>query len=328
MLLSVDDVSRVAEVRREATNLARTAGLTDEGLGHAAILATELATNILKHAGRGEIAISQFRDSDGEGLEVLALDQGPGMQDVQKCLMDGYSTTGSAGTGLGAVQRLSSVFGIYSKPGQGTAVLGRLRARPNVNKGFLVGAVTVTCPGETVCGDGWSVVQHHRTASVLLTDGSGHGPLAAQAAELAISTFHQRNSASIEQLMASMHRALMPTRGAALAVARLEPSQGYAQFCGIGNISATITSSPQVRKLVSMNGVAGHGTPRVRCFQYPFAYPSILILHSDGLSMRWDLEQYRGLARAHPALIAGVLARDHRRGRDDATVLVARFGTA
>jgi hypothetical protein len=76
--------------------------------------------------------------------------------------------------------------------------------------------------------------------------------------------------------------------------------------------------------MVSHNGTAGHLAPRIREFTYPFTGKPLVILHSDGLSTKWGLADYPGLAASHPSLIAGVLFRDHRRGRDDATVVAVR----
>jgi hypothetical protein len=70
--------------------------------------------------------------------------------------------------------------------------------------------------------------------------------------------------------------------------------------------------------MVSHNGTAGHVAPRIREFVYDFTVDPLVILHSDGLTSRWDLAAYPGLAMQHPSLVAGVLLRDHRRGRDDA----------
>ncbi len=324
MLLPIDDPSRVAEARRKAAELAREAGCKAETTGRVEIVATELATNILKHASRGEMALSRFADAEGEGVQLLALDQGRGINDVQKCLADGYSTAGSLGRGLGAVQRLSDIFGMYSKPGLGTAVLARVQSRAPAANRFLVGAVEAACPGETVCGDGWSAVQRHFTADLLLTDGTGHGAYAADAAQAAVAAFQRHWEEPIEEVVAALHRALRPTRGASVAVARLEPQQGHATYCAVGNIAGTIVTGAESRKLVSYNGVAGHGAPMIRSFQVPFGRSSMAILHSDGLSTRWDLGRYPGLSEAHPAIVAGVLARDHRRGRDDASVVVIR----
>ena len=64
-------------------------------------------------------------DGTNQEFELLAIDQGPGMRDVDACMRDGHSTAGTAGCGLGAVLRLSGTFDLFSAPGQGTVVLSR-----------------------------------------------------------------------------------------------------------------------------------------------------------------------------------------------------------
>ena len=121
-----------------------------------------------------------------------------------------------------------------------------------------------------------------------------------------------------------MHRALAPTRGAALAVARVDADARVVRFVGVGNITGALICGGETRRMVSHNGTAGHVAPRIREFTYPFTDDPVLIMHSDGLSAKWDLAGYPGLASSHPSLIAGVLFRDHRRDRDDATIVVMR----
>ena len=76
--------------------------------------------------------------------------------------------------------------------------------------------------------------------------------------------------------------------------------------------------------LVSQNGTAGASRPRVVEFQYPFPPGAMLVMHSDGVGAHWELATYPGLRVKHPSLIAGVLFRDHRRERDDASVVVVK----
>jgi hypothetical protein len=125
-------------------------------------------------------------------------------------------------------------------------------------------------------------------------------------------------------LMEQIHSALRPTRGAAAAVAVLNAAMGVCTYCGVGNISATLHAGGKARSMVSHNGILGHQVRKMVEFTYPLQDHALCILHSDGLSARWSLERYPGLASRHPALVAAVLYRDFRRVRDDATVLALR----
>lgn len=76
--------------------------------------------------------------------------------------------------------------------------------------------------------------------------------------------------------------------------------------------------------MVSLDGTLGHGSARFQEFRYAWPEGSLIIVHSDGLSSRWDLRDYAGLRLRHPSLVAGTLFRDHAYHHDDATVVVFR----
>ena len=330
MIIAVAEPSQVGQARRLAGDRARSEGLNEETAGRVALVATEMATNLLKHAGRGYLTLNRFADAEGTGVELLSLDKGPGIADLNRALADGYSTAGSLGSGLGTVMRQADRFAIFSRPGLGTAVLARFVAAPPLkDRGRIaIGAIVDTYPGERVCGDGWAYAGGPDGGSgggtVLVVDGSGHGEYAARAGAIAIETFLACPDRDCVGMVETIHRALAPTRGAAVAVARLDRKERVVRFVGIGNIAGGIVIEGQLRHMVSHNGTAGHIAPRIREFVYPFTGEPTLILHSDGISARWDLGSYPGLAAAHPALIAGVLFRDYRRGRDDCSVVVLR----
>jgi anti-sigma regulatory factor (Ser/Thr protein kinase) len=324
---AVADPSQVAEARRLVSDLASRIGLPRGRIDQMSIVVTELATNLLKHGGGGHIHAFHYDDADGGGLELLALDRGPGLTDANRCMQDGYSTAGSPGNGLGAIARLADTLRIYSHPGQGCAVMVRFRERPPPGTHTLLGISLAPYPGETVCGDSWTWKHSVSGRTVMLVDGSGHGVEAARAAEVAVSTFAQHADAACEDIVDRMHRALAPTRGAALAVARIDTTAGVVRFVGVGNISAVVVNAGKARHMVSHNGTAGRVAPRIREFTYEFTGDPLVILHSDGLTNRWNLASYPGLAAQHPSLIAGVLLRDHRRPRDDASVVAMRPAT-
>lgn len=326
MISTVADSSQVAEARRAAQREGAALGFGEEAVGRVAIIATELSTNILKHAGRGEILIRPFADAEGHGLEILAVDNGPGMSDVARCLSDGYTTVGTRGTGLGAVRRLAHRFGVFSRPGQGTAILARCLDGQSNAATAVVGAVRAVCPGETISGDDFRVHHMPGATRILLADGSGHGPFAAHAAEEALRIFAAAPEDPPEIVVGRIHRGLASTRGAAIGLAEIEEGAGVVRFVGVGNIAGALYDFGGAKKLVSLSGTAGHLSPPIREFLYPFSPPATLVLHSDGIGTRWDLGAYPGLLGAHPALAAGILYRDFRRGRDDATVVTVRVG--
>jgi anti-sigma regulatory factor (Ser/Thr protein kinase) len=327
MFTEVSDSSQVAAARRKVGELAIRIGLPQARIDQLAIVVTELATNLLKHGGGGHIHASHCDDAGGTGLELLALDRGTGMANPARCMQDGYSTAGSPGNGLGSIARLADTLQIYTRSGQGSAVMCRFITRPAPTRHGILGAALAPYPGEQVCGDSWSWSDTRRGLTIMLADGSGHGIEAARAAELAVRTFIQNAEVSCEDLVDRIHRALTATRGAAVAVARIDRAERVVRFVGLGNISAVLACPDKPRHMVSHNGTAGHVAPRIREFTYEFTEDPLVIMHSDGLTSRWNLAHYAGLMSHHPSLIAGVLLRDHRRGRDDASVVVVSDST-
>ena len=92
--VTIEEQSQVAEARRTASDIAGRHGFAEADTGRAALVATELATNRVKHGGGGELLVGAYDDGSSHGLELLALDKGPGMANVQACLADGYSSPG------------------------------------------------------------------------------------------------------------------------------------------------------------------------------------------------------------------------------------------
>jgi anti-sigma regulatory factor (Ser/Thr protein kinase) len=326
MIIAVADSSQVAAARRAATELAGRHGFDKDHAGRVALVATEIATNLLKHATRGELNIEHYDDASGSGIELLGLDKGNGIADMAKALRDGFSTAGSPGNGMGVMQNQTDQFEVFSRAGSGTAVVARIAAAasPPPQATPLIGAVVVPYPGETVCGDAWAFGAPNGKPTLLMVDGSGHGSQAEAAAKVAVQSFNDQLRENITVLVEEMHRALAPTRGAAVAVAQYDRAQGIVRYVGVGNISGAAVSGAEVRRMVTHNGTAGHVAPRIREFDYPFAGGGTILLHTDGLSARWDLGQYPGLSMSHPSLLAGILYRDHRRGRDDASIVAMR----
>jgi anti-sigma regulatory factor (Ser/Thr protein kinase) len=326
----VEETSKTAEARRTAREMALEFGMDESGAEHVAIVATEACTNLLKHAGGGQILL-QTSDEELTGipiLELLAVDQGPGMTNLAACLRDGYSTGTSHGEGLGAIQRMSRQSDFYTLPGRGTAVLARWWSEPNGSKAassIHLGAVNVSKPGEDVCGDSWGAAWNDAELVILMADGLGHGLEAHLASLEAVRQLHANPDLPPKPLLQRVHQALRSGRGAAVAIARIDTARGKLTFAGVGNISGRIyTGSEGRHNLVSLNGTAGHQCDRIQEFSYPWPDGALLVLHSDGLSTGTTLDSYPGLGARDPALIAGILYRDFSRGRDDATVVVAK----
>jgi len=326
--IPVSDSSLAAEARRMAMNLAQSLGFDETGAGKVAIVVTEAAKNLAKYATGGELLLRPLERSGINGLEIMTLDRGPGMANVSQCLVDGYSTSGSPGQGLGAISRICSLFDIHSAVGSGTALVARLWAKPlpkNLpGRRLETGVVCLPKPGEEVSGDDWAVDHRPGFSLLLVADGLGHGLMAAEASAAAIKIFKKNTHLDPARMVEAIHSDLRSMRGAVVAVVKVDMARQLVLFTGVGNISGCILSAEENIGLTSYNGTVGREVSKIREFTYPWPEGAMLIMHSDGLATHWKLSQYPGLIRRHPSLIAGVLYRDYNRGNDDVTVLVAK----
>jgi anti-sigma regulatory factor (Ser/Thr protein kinase)/serine/threonine protein phosphatase PrpC len=397
LLLESEDVAwfrdELTAARGAAAALARRIGLDPQRAGQVALAVSELASNLDKHAVDGALLLRVVRTQQYAGLEVLAMDRGPGMFDVVDSMRDGVSSVGTLGIGLGAVLRLADTLDVDSQRGRGTVLLARFWAAevarsgtgslpPDLGEPPLAG-LTRAITGEQVCGDAWSARQigvaadegggagedgHGRESAagrgaqagasfasarsshgvgtssssagsrgadasdravlVMLCDGLGHGPMAAIAAQAAVSTFRESRVGTPAEVVTEIHRALRGTRGAALAVARINPVQGRIDMCGVGNVTTVVLDRDGRSTLLSVPGIVGHQMPSLRTFGRQFPPGSALVMHSDGLSNRWNADAMPGFPRHTPILMAAQLLREAGVRHDDASVVVARAPTA
>ncbi len=321
---TVSEPGDTARARRAAAAAARALGFDDHDAARAALVATEAATNLIRHAGGGELLLAAAGGGDAPVLRLFALDRGPGfVEEVAR--RDGYSTAGGAGTGLGAIARACDRFDLYSRPDSGTVLFCEMAARgarPPERARFRVGGFSVAKPGEEVCGDGWAIHQQDRLLRLVLLDGLGHGAGAAEAARVGLEAFRQEPTLAPAAQIDRLHECMRPTRGAAAAVVQLDAGRGEVTFAGVGNTQGILDDGDRARHLGPDNGTLGHEVTRVRESAYPWSPNGLLMLATDGLTTRLGLSAYPGLRRHAPDLVAAVLYRDFRRGRDDATVLV------
>ncbi|CAG6398888.1 ATP-binding SpoIIE family protein phosphatase [Actinacidiphila cocklensis] len=324
--------------RREAAGLARRVGLADGRAADLALVVTEAATNLQRHADDGALALRITAFGDQAAVEVLALDSGPGIADLGAALRDGSSTAGTLGVGLGAIRRLADFFAIHTLPGRGTCLYARFSAQPagrppepgsGSGSAAQFSGLTRPISGETQCGDTWAVREEPVAEGaahllVMMCDGLGHGPLAARAAGEARTAFRNSRAAEPAGILADIHTGLKGTRGAAVAVARLDPLARRVSLCGVGNIAAFVLGAESRQTLMSMPGIVGHNMSRPRTFSAALPPGDAVVLHSDGLNSRWQPAQFPGLTAQVPAVVAAQLLWQAGTRRDDAGVVVVK----
>lgn len=323
----LEEPSAVGTARRTAGALAHRLGCSQSRVAEIEIAVTELGTNLVKHASEGVLVVRSIRLAGEALVEVVAVDRGPGIADVDRAFGDGHSTSGTLGIGLGAVLRLTDSHEVYSEVGRGTVLSVRFHPRhQRVDAANDVSAgVTRPISGEDVCGDAYAVRLVGDRVLLMLCDGAGHGPLAAAASQLAVRVFCDAESSDPEVLVGQIHRALNGTRGGALAVAELDPAARRVRFVGVGNIAGAVVADGQKRGMVCLPGIAGHQARKIRPFDYALPPGAAVVMHSDGLTDRWSAQDRERLFNGRPLSIAMTLLRDAGTRRDDASVLVAKL---
>ena len=343
-IVAITHASDIAAARRAGQSLAQNLGFDDLRTGQLALLISEAATNIIKHAGDGRIYLSATL-GERAGIDIVAVDSGPGIGNMMQALRDGVSTVGTAGTGLGAMRRLADEFDAWAPRDKGAVFFMRLwagadesgisPALANQPGMFTFGALSLPIASEDTNGDAWAIAADRAGVALLSIDGLGHGELAAAAAKAGLECMAAGPFRTPGEQINACHGALHGTRGAAMAAVTISyagaggrpAGDGNAslRFAGVGNIAACLMDGAKRRQMVSHNGIVGHNLRKVQEFDHPCEPGSLFIMHSDGISTQWDLDSHPGLSACHPLIIAAVMLRDYARARDDASVLVLRY---
>jgi anti-sigma regulatory factor (Ser/Thr protein kinase) len=324
--IEVSHVADVAVARRAAKAAGQGIGLEPHALEELALAVTELATNLLKHARSGRLFFRPLRATGRIGLEVESVDRGPGISNIQQALTDGFSTAGSRGTGLGAVNRLMDEFEIASEPGAGTRILCRkwLRNAPVSLRPcpLAFGVATRPHPGYEINGDAFVIHKWDESALVGVIDGLGHGQFAHRAAEAARRYVEKHYVLPLPQLFSGVARACHATRGVVMALVRFDWGRNTLALASVGDIEVRIFPRTEQFAFPIQRSVLGLNSRSVTVTEHAWAASNVMVLHSDGLRSHWSWDEFPGLLERPPAEIAQQLLRALARDQDDATVLV------
>ena len=319
----VEAPGTAATVRRTAHRLAGELGMPERRANDLSIVVAEAAGNLAKHADQGVLLLRPVRTAEQAGVEIVAIDSGPGMSDVAKAIGDGHSTAGTLGIGLGAIMRQAGWTDLHSVPGKGTVLAARVWPAAPPAPSWAAG-ITRPMTGESVSGDAFAIREIDGCRQIMMCDGLGHGGLAAAAANEAVRGFTQATVRPPAAVVEALHRTLGKTRGAALAVAELDPGAGRVLYAGLGNITGTVLTPDGGRRgMVSLPGIAGHQRRQTREYEYALPPGAVVLMHSDGIVDRWNPGDYPGLLVHSPLVIAATVLRDAGTRRDDAGIVVA-----
>lgn len=329
---NAEDRSYLAILKKEIHSLVAAAGFNESKTGEIDIVVAEMASNLIKHAGGGEILVHVSVEKGKEMVELISVDNGPGIPEPHKMLEDGMSTSNTLGHGLGSIKRLSDTFELFTLMDWGTIILSRIYktkpAQPVKQPMFDVRSLVVAKPGEQVSGDGAAYVAKPNCLKIFLGDGLGHGVDAHAAVQQAIVSFTQsKDDNPIEQLRA-MHTEVKKTRGLVGAIATYFFRDRKWHICGVGNIATRMQGNLLFKNCMSYNGIIGMNVPNsMKELMVDHVRGQLLIMCSDGIKTRWDLQKYTGITRFDLSVIATAIYKDFGRKTDDMSVIVARINS-
>lgn len=326
----MEDRSYVSYIKREIHNRVTRARFGAHKIGQIDIIVSEMTSNIIKHAGGGELLVRVRTDDDSPVVEVISIDNGPGMTDTTRMLRDGVSTTRTLGQGLGAVSRLSDVSQLYSIPKWGTIHYAMVKGTPDSSfipekKPIEIRALCVNKPREEVCGDGFSIKRNLPEMTIFFADGLGHGIHARAAVEAASEIFLETSEKDPVGVIRALHQNIRKTRGLVGVVAVADHRQREWRICGVGNIITRIYSGVGHRNYMSYNGTIGLTIPNaMNISTYPMETNQHLVMCSDGIQTRWDMSRYPAILKYDNIMLAAAIYKDYARGTDDASVIIAK----
>ncbi|EXJ13913.1 SpoIIE family protein phosphatase [Imhoffiella purpurea] len=186
-----------------------------------------------------------------------------------------------------------------------------------------VGQAVRPLPGERLCGDQsgwWTRPERLRMA---LADGLGHGPEAHAAAVTLIERLAVMRPADLTELFADCDRALIGSRGAALAVVDVLFEENALLHAAVGNVRTLLIGQGQIRRLAGARGIVGGGFSGLRPERLPLSPGDWLVMFSDGIPEDADIRPSLIASRPSDAL-AGRLLERWASDRDDAGILLYR----
>jgi serine phosphatase RsbU (regulator of sigma subunit) len=190
--------------------------------------------------------------------------------------------------------------------------------------GLTIYSASRPCAGEIVNGDAWTMQQRGNVYRISVIDGLGHGEIANTAAMTAVEALEHAPELGVLDALALCHRSLHSTRGAAMCIADVDLANGKLVFSGIGNVEGILWhADARSDRLVPSRGIAGANAPTLRSFEFELSGDWMMLLHSDGISSRVNLDSWPGIGThdENQHYVESLLS-EWGREHDDVTVLV------
>lgn len=327
-----NDRSYFAILKKEIHAIALKANFSDRKMGEIDIIVAEIASNLVKHAGGGQILVKLIEENEIQGIEIISIDNGPGMTDLNKMVTDGVSTTNTLGLGLGTIKRLSDNFHIYSQKNWGTVLLSRKFVKqqpPHAKRQKAeIKSVVVPKPGEVFCGDGFYIVTTNDHIKLFLGDGLGHGPEAEKAVCEAGNAFADCTEIYPPAIIRHIDASVRKTRGLVGMVAVFDLMHQKWELCGVGNIATRIIGPSISKNYMAYNGIIGLNVPRtLNAQEIIHEKGQSLTMCSDGLKSRWEPTRFTGILRQDLSVLAASLYKDYSRNIDDASIAICKINS-
>lgn len=326
--IPISDVGDLGTARLAARSMSTAIGFDEGAVEEIALVVSELATNLVKHAKDGILRLRRTEEAGRTGIQIDSEDQGPGIRNVEQAIGDDFSTSGSLGCGLGAVNRLMDEFDVTSRPGAGTSIVCKRWLRPDVISALacplVFGVATRPCPLIPVNGDTFVIKQWGESALVGVIDGLGHGKFAYRAAQAARQYVERHYDQPLAEIFRGVSRSCRATRGVVMGLARFDWGPATLTFASVGNVEARVFGSPQPMNFVVRRGILGLNARSPVVTQHRWELSNVMVLYSDGVSTHWRWSDFPHLAQASATVAAQELLRALAREADDATVVVVK----
>lgn len=178
-----------------------------------------------------------------------------------------------------------------------------------------------TLTGQMVCGDSALVVNKSDGFLLVVADGLGHGELAGQAAQTFCAYAKEHAHEDINEIIVGSNPVMAKTRGAAGLLMNLDETRKSLAIAGVGNIEVRALAKDRVAP-VNMPGILGRPLRKVKRFDYALNKNDLFVVFSDGISSRFNIEDYRGLSVKD---VANRILNKHGKSHDDATCVAVRI---
>jgi len=319
-----------SEARRKAEQFSETIGFSSNASSEIGLVVTELSTNIIKHAGSGRIVMSRVYRDDAEGMKVEAIDTGSGIVDVERAIVDGFTTSDSLGCGLGTVNRLMDSLDIVSpvdkRSGAHVTCIRWVKSSRKAEKPCPLdaGGASRAHPHMDVNGDAFLIIKWGESMLVSVIDGLGHGKFAHRASQSALNYIEKHFDQPLSDIFRGVGRTCRSTRGVVMALARFDWARGIVSIGSIGNIEIRVFETDDVPTIVTRRGIVGAASPVPLIREHSWDERGVMVLYSDGIRTHWSWDEFSGHHGKASTVLAGVMLSKLARDTDDATIVVIK----